>query len=257
MKHIEECKVKSNFKIAEDVFVMEIESRKIVTDSRPGQFLQIEVGKGLAPLLRRPISISEIRREDNIIVICYKAIGKGTCLLSKKKEGDTINIVGPLGNGFKIDCKSLNIGIIGGGIGVAPLLELAKTLKKENKVFTYLGFNEEVYLVDKFESYSNTTKISTVTGSYGRKGFITDAFLEDLDNNTIDMIYACGPKEMLKKVSEIAKKRNIKCQISLEERMACGFGACLGCSIETADGTMKKVCVDGPVFDSNEVIFDD
>ena len=253
MKHIEDCQVIKNEEIVKDIFKMEIRSEIITKDAKAGQFVQIKVTNGNDPLLRRPISINEISREDNIITLYYKVVGKGTDILSSLQKGSILNVIGPLGNGFNTYIKNKKVAIVGGGIGIAPLLELAKVLKKENSVYTYLGFNDETYLEDSLKEYSEEVAITTVTGSKGYKGFITDVFVKDIESKKFDIVYSCGPHKMLEGVMKISKKNNIKCQVSLEERMACGIGACLGCSIETTNGIMKKVCVDGPVFWSDEV----
>jgi dihydroorotate dehydrogenase electron transfer subunit len=255
MKYVEDLKVIENSRIYDNIYRMEFESNKIVNLSKPGQFIQIKVCTQTDPLLRRPISIAEINNKNKTLTIYYKVIGKGTELLAKVRKNEIINGIGPLGNGFDIKKKNLNVGIVGGGIGIAPLVELAKTMSRTNRVYSFLGFNSDTYLIDMFKKVSEELYISTVTGIQGHKGFITDIVNEKIEE--LDIIYACGPKPMLKKITELANKNKIKCQISLEERMACGFGACLGCSIETPNGNMKKVCVDGPVFWCNEVKLDD
>ncbi len=254
---IEDCRVKSNKRIVEDIYKMELVCEKIAKEAKPGQFLQVKVNEVGAPLLRRPISINEIIVDENVIVIYYKVVGKGTKILSEIEAGKELNVIGPLGRGFDIDYENKNIAVVGGGIGIAPLLELNKALCSKNTVYTFLGYNDNPYLVEDFENNSNNVEISTVTGKVGYKGFIIDVLEEALKNNDIDIIYTCGPTPMIKRVVDIADRENIKCQVSLEERMACGIGACLGCSIETTDGKMKKVCADGPVFWSDEVIIND
>lgn len=257
MKYISECLVKSNIKIIDDIYMMEIESNRIANVAKAGQFVQIRVSQQTDPLLRRPISINEIHKEKGTFIIYYKVVGKGTDILSNIKEGQNLNVVGPLGNGFYTEYVGKKIAIIGGGIGTAPLLQLAKELKIKNTIYTYLGFNDETYLINQFAKYSDKIKITTVTGKHGIKGFVVGVLEKDLEKDNIDLIMACGPTLMLKRVSKIAEKRNLECQLSLEERMACGFGACLGCSIEMTNGKMKKVCTDGPVFWSYEVKFDE
>ncbi|RKD34350.1 dihydroorotate dehydrogenase electron transfer subunit [Thermohalobacter berrensis] len=256
MKYIENCTVNKNEKIIDDIYRMELKSNKIVKDSKAGQFLEIKVNNLNYPLLRRPISINEINLDENLLVIYYKTVGKGTKILSQVKKGEKLSVVGPLGNGFDTSYEGLNIGIVGGGIGIAPLVELAKSLYQKNNVNIYLGFNDKPYLINRLNELSNIVKVSTVSGSYGYKGFITEVLEKDIKEGNLDLLYACGPKGMLKKIKDIAKEFNIRCQVSLEERMGCGIGACLGCSIEV-NGQMKKVCVDGPVFWSNEVNLDE
>ncbi|WP_425448989.1 dihydroorotate dehydrogenase electron transfer subunit [Dethiothermospora halolimnae] len=256
MKFIEDVVITKNENIVEDIYVMEFISKNIAKTSYPGQFLQVKVNEFNEPILRRPISINEIKKEEDKVVIYYKVIGKGTKAMANLKVKDQMNVLGPIGTGFDTDYKNKNIAIVGGGIGIAPLLELAKALK-DNNIYTYLGYNDNPYLNREIDKYSKKNIISTTTGREGYKGFVTDLFEKDIEKIDFDIIFTCGPKPMIKKVMDLAKKHNVKCQVSLEERMACGIGACLGCSIEIADGSMKKVCVDGPVFWSNEVIIDD
>ncbi|MTI47745.1 dihydroorotate dehydrogenase electron transfer subunit [Sporosalibacterium faouarense] len=253
---IENCRVKKNEKIIEDIYKMEIINEQITKLGKAGQFLQIKVNNQDTPLLRRPISINEIKIDEKVIVIYYKVIGKGTKLLSEVKSGEILNVIGPLGTGFETNYEEKSIALIGGGIGVAPLIELGKRLSDRNKVYSYLGFADNTYLEEEFKKFSTSIGVSTVSGRVGYKGLVVDIFKNELIDKKIDLIFACGPNPMLREIAEIAKLNNIECQVSLEERMACGFGACLGCSIKTIHG-MKKVCSDGPVFWSSEVIFND
>ncbi len=257
MKHIEKCKVVENRKIIDDVYEMTFYSKKIIKECKSGQFLQISVNNQDDPLLRRPISVNTINKAENTLTIYYKIVGKGTNILSRVKKGDIVSIIGPLGNGFKTNYNNLTIAIVGGGIGIAPLLQLIKDISNKNRVYTYLGFNNHTYLTKEFKSYSEKLVISTVTGNIGFKGYITDALKNDIKSLNFDIIYSCGPTGMLRQIVKLSNKYNIKNQMSLEERMACGFGACLGCSIETSNGSLKKVCTDGPVFWSNEVIINE
>ena len=250
---MEDCLVKSNNMIVEGIYKMELTNRSIAQESKAGQFIQIKVNKLEVPLLRRPISINEIKVNEGTIVIYYKVVGKGTEIMTDIRAEEMINVIGPLGTGFDTDMKNKNIAVIGGGIGLAPLIELCKVLHNDNNIFSHLGFYDIPYLVDEFKEYSNNVEISTVTGKVGMKGFVTQGLEKALKDNNIDMIYACGPNIMLRAIKDIASNLGIKCQLSLEERMACGIGACLGCSVETTEGTMKKVCHDGPVFWSDEV----
>lgn len=254
---MEDCLVKSNDMIVEGIYKMELVNKKIAQESKAGQFLQIKVNKLDVPLLRRPISINEIKLNEDAIVIYYKVVGKGTGIMADVRPGEMINVIGPLGTGFETSIKGKNIAVVGGGIGLAPLIELCKVLHKDNDIFSFLGFYDTGYLVEEFKNYSNSVEIATVTGKVGKKGFVTEGLETALIDNKIDVIYACGPNPMLKVIQDTANKLDIKCQLSLEERMACGIGACLGCSIETKEGSMKKVCHDGPVFWSDEVILND
>lgn len=249
MKFMELCEIIENKEIVNGIYKMEFSTDKIAKESKAGQFLQIKVNGLIDPLLRRPISINEIK--ENNLIIYYKVVGKGTDLLTQIKKGGHLDVIGPLGNGFDTSYKDLKIAIVGGGIGIAPLLETAKVLSTKNNIDTYLGFNDDVYLCEEFKCVSGEVKLSTVTGKVGHKGYITEVLLKDMKK--YDMIIACGPALMLKEIKRISEEFNVPCQLSLEERMGCGFGACVGCSIETTDNQMKKVCVDGPVFLASEV----
>ncbi len=210
----------------------------------------------ITPLLRRPISIHSI--EGSNIEFIFQVKGKGTEILSKKQEREEIDILGPLGNGtFEFEGKK-NIAIIGGGIGIFPLYELAKQAKQNAKVNMYLGFRSKEFVVleDKYKNVSDRFILTTDDGSYGEKGFAINFLKEDCEKENIDCIYACGPLPMLKAMQEFAKTKNIPCQISLEERMGCGIGVCLGCAVKVNAGEQTvytHVCKAGPVFDSKVI----
>ena len=200
-------------------------------------------------------------KENGILEFIFQVKGKGTTILAKRNEGELIDIVGPLGFGtFKYSSYE-NLAIIGGGIGVFPLYELAKSAKNENKnVNTYLGFRNKdlVVLENEFKQVSNQLTITTDDGSYSQKGFAIDFLKKDIEAGKIDSIYACGPLPMLRAVRELALEKNIPCQISLEERMACGLGVCLGCAVKTAKSSKEApeywhVCKAGPVFQAKDV----
>ena len=222
-----------------------------------GQFLEIRVANEIEPLLRRPISIYNIQGE--IVEFVFQVKGKGTKILSDKKIGEEIDVLGPLGQGtFNFKDKK-NIAIIGGGIGIFPLYELAKEAKKTAKINMYLGFRNKDFVVleKEYKDVSDKFTLTTDDGSYGEKGFAINFLEKDLKNEKIDGIYACGPLPMLKAVQKLAKETNTPCQISLEERMGCGIGVCLGCAVKVNAGeetVYTHVCKAGPVFDSNVVI---
>ncbi len=221
-----------------------------------GQFLEIRVTDNIEPLLRRPISIFNI--ENNIVEFIFQVKGKGTKILSSKEEGDYIDILGPLGKGvFQFEGKK-NIAIIGGGIGIFPLYELAKEAKSVTNINMYLGFRSKEFVVleDEYKKVSDKFIITTDDGTFGEKGFAIDFLKKDIAEGKIDAIYACGPLPMLKAVQNLAKETNISCQISLEERMGCGIGVCLGCAVKVNAGDQvvyTHVCKAGPVFDANIV----
>ena len=236
-----------------DIFKFIVESKEIAEVAKPGQFLEIRITNTVEPLLRRPISIFQIRKEDNMIEFIFQVKGKGTKLLANKQVGEDIDILGPLGYGdFKIG-KEKNVAIIGGGIGIFPLYELAKNIKGCLNI--YLGFRNKEYVVleEEFRKVCNDLIITTDDGSYGEKGFAIKKLEEDIEKEKSEIIYACGPLPMLKAVKELAIRFNIPCQISLEEKMACGMGVCLGCAVKTAISSKDApeymhVCKAGPVF---------
>lgn len=245
-----------------DIFKFSMEAPEIVKDAKQGQFVEVRVTDTTAPFLRRPISIHNIDKESGLLELIFQVKGEGTQILSKKQEGDKIDLLGPLGYGtfeFK-DYK--NIAILGGGIGVFPLYELAKNAKKEGiNVNTYLGFRNKDFVVleEEFKNLSNNLVLTTDDGTYGKHGFAINFLKEDIEAGKIDSIYACGPLPMLKAVRKLAIEKDIPCQISLEERMGCGLGACLGCAVRTSDSTDEEpkyvhVCKQGPVFEAKEVI---
>ena len=247
--------------LKQDIFKFGVESKEISEIAKPGQFLEIRVIDNITPLLRRPISIYNIDKDKGIVEFIFQVKGNGTEILAKREIGEEIDIVGPLGYGTFNYADYENIAIIGGGIGVFPLHELAKSAKKDGKnVNVYLGFRNKDFVVleDEFKNVSNKLCLTTDDGTYANKGFAINFLKEDIKNGKIDCIYACGPLPMLKAVKKLAEEENIPCQISLEERMACGLGVCLGCAVKTADSPTDNpkyvhVCKAGPVFDANIV----
>lgn len=235
-------KIVENKQIAKDVFRLRIDNPGLF-EIDPGQFLMLKINDYPFPLLRRPFSIAGF---GDTIDIIYKVVGEGTRILSKKLKGEFVDIVAPLGRGFSIN-STKKIMLVGGGIGVAGLLYLKDVIEKQYKLpyETYFGFNfkEEVFVDDG--------NIATMDGSVGFKGNVVD-FVADKLNKDV-MIYACGPTLMLRRLAFLCFEAGCSMQVSLESRMACGIGVCLGCVILTADNRFKKVCSDGPVFDYEEI----
>lgn len=247
--------------LKEDIFKFSVKAPNIVKNAKPGNFIEIRVSDQTEPFLRRPISIYNLDKENGILEFIFQVKGKGTEILAQKEVGSQIDIIGPLGYGtFKYENYE-NIAIIGGGIGVFPLYELAKCAKECNKnVNTYLGFRSKDFVVleKEFNNVSNKTVITTDDGSYSEKGFAINYLEKDIDDEKIDSIYACGPLPMLKAVQKLAIEKNIPCQISLEERMGCGLGVCLGCAVKTSKSSKENpeywhVCKAGPVFEAKDV----
>ncbi|MBO5935514.1 MAG: dihydroorotate dehydrogenase electron transfer subunit [Clostridia bacterium] len=236
--------IKSNEKLTENVYKMVFEGdTSAVTAS--GQFINIKID---SLYLRRPISIFDCK--ENELTIIYKVVGTGTEIMSKMPVGTKLDVLVGLGNGFDTSVSGNNPVVIGGGVGVPPMYYLAKKLLAEGKnVTAILGFNkvDEVFGKEDFEAIGCKTIVTTVDGSMGIKGFVTDA-LKEIDYS---YIYTCGPEPMLKALYNAAETSG---QFSFEERMGCGFGACMGCSCKTKYGN-KRICKDGPVLVKEEIIW--
>ena len=236
--------IKSNEKIAKDVFRMVL-SGDTSDLTNPGQFVNIKLD---GFFLRRPISVCDY--DEGVLVLIYKVVGEGTVVMSRMCEGEKLDILTGLGNGFDTSLSGENPVVIGGGVGVPPMFNLARKLIAEGKnVTAVLGFNkeEEIFYKDEFEKLGAKVLISTVDGSVGVKGFVTDA----MKNIDFTYTYCCGPEPMLKAVYNASDKSG---QFSFEERMGCGFGACMGCSCKTKYGD-KRICKDGPVMVKEEIIW--
>jgi len=245
-KILKQCIVyeESNEKILE----LQLHSPQIAAGAKPGQFVMLHLSNSHL-LLPRPMSIMDADAANGSITIMYSVVGSGTKQMALLKPGEEIKITGPLGNGFKINPGNKKIAIVGGGMGSPPLLFLARTLKNvETHVF--LGFRNEPFLKDSFADFTDTIHFSSDSGVFGFHGNVVDLlkfFCKSFPGQEYDEVYACGPKPMLFSLAEYAASKNFPCQISLEERMACGLGTCVGCVISTTEGR-KKICVDGPVF---------
>ena len=250
MKHLEEFTVENNISLNRDCFLLALKSPISLQEIKPGQFVNVKVKDVADRILRRPISIHDVDLEKNILYIVVQKVGKATKKLSSVNKGEQLSIIFPLGNGFSTEGK--NPLLIGGGVGTAPLLLLAKEFRRKEITPTILigaRTNEQLFLTNRYNAVGNLS-ISTEDGSVGEKGLVT---VNSILNNDFDVVYCCGPTPMMKAVSEWAKERNIKCYVSLENRMACGIGACLCCVNETKDGHNVCVCTEGPVFNSMDI----
>lgn len=255
MKQIK-AKITENKKVVERYYRMRIESPYLAKSTKPGQFFEVKCSGESDPLLRRPLGSHRIFKDS--VEMLYEVVGKGTELLSKRKKGKPLDVIGPLGNGFE-PVPSGNVILVAGGIGVAPLVALAETLVKNNcKVYVIIGAKTKSHLLceEVFKQLGCRVEVVTEDGSKGDKGLATDV-LKDIFRSPIKApyasIYACGPNAMLKAVSKIAAEEELPCYVSLEERMACGVGACLGCPVKVKSGEYKMVCKDGPVFNAEEI----
>lgn len=244
-----------------DYHLLSLESPLIASQIQPGQFVMVRIGPHSHPLLRRPFSIHFVKGE--IIEIFFQNTGLGTSLLSEKKENETLDILGPLGNGFRLEdnLKGVETAVVGGGRGIAPLFYLTHRLSALGAfVKTFYGgrTQADLPLRERFKSSGHELLCSTDDGSFGYTGLITDFFLDQLKISIPDRIYACGPEPMLRKIGQIAQKNHILADLSLESVMGCGFGACWGCvKMIKKEGKKewRKICEDGPVFSPDEIIW--
>lgn len=254
---LKDGKIIENKEIGTGNYLLKIKIKDTMIVPKTGQFYLLKC-KNEIRILKRPISLHSVDKENKVLEFVYKVTGKGTEEMSSYKIGDTINIQGPLGNGFEAGIKSKKAVVIGGGIGLAPLKQLINDIKTENEVIFIAGGRdkESLKILENFDLSKVDLLTCSDDGSFGKKALVTELLKELLDREKIDIIYTCGPHIMMEKIAEIAHENNIKCEISMEERMACGIKACVGCSIKTKVG-MKKVCYDGPVFNSQILIMND
>ena len=240
------CSIVENKKINEEIYEMTISYPDC--EIKPGQFFMIK-SLERSYLLPRPISVYDYDGKN--IKFLYKIVGKGTELLGRLKINEKIQILGPLGNGFELNEINGKIALVAGGIGIAPLNYLVKKLKSKN-IDSYLGFKDIVFCTETFKKCSKDLIITTENGSIGKKGYITDY----AKWKAYDTIITCGPEVMMNKVIKKGKENHIKTYASLEKRMACGIGACLGCSVKTKDG-IKRACKEGPIFLGEDLIIEE
>lgn len=251
-------RVISNKEVKPGYFLMHIKCPPIAKTAKPGQFLTIRCGDKTEPLLRRPFGFHKIRNSG--FEILYEVVGKGTGILSSMEPGDEMDILGPLGNGFDIPKNKKDFIVVAGGIGVAPLASLAESLVKikRSEVYAVIGARSKKALLCErhFNDIGIKTMVATDDGSCGKRCFATDVLngLLSEKKGFRPVIFACGPEAMLRAAAHIAKRRGLECYASLEENIACGVGACLGCAIKTRSG-YKLVCKDGPVFNTKEIIW--
>lgn len=255
MQKKERAQILSQTKIEEGIYSMWLQTTEIAVLAKAGQFLSLYSKDG-SRLLPRPISICEIDTDKKTVRLVYRVVGKGTEEFSKYQKGDFLDVLGPLGNGFTLQKKKALL--IAGGIGIPPMVETAKQLSLLGaEVQVAVGYRSELFLIEELEKYAKVY-IATEDGSTGTRGNVMDA----IEENALqaEVIYACGPTPMLKAVQNYGESREIETQISLEEKMACGIGACLACVCQSKEKdehtnvNNKRICKDGPVFDAKEVV---
>jgi dihydroorotate dehydrogenase electron transfer subunit len=251
-KRIDDFIIKENRQINKDFFILELSGNNYLPQLKPGQFVQVKIEGSAETFLRRPFSIHDVDYEKNIIKLLIQIAGKGTETLSKLKKGEVLNIIYPLGNSFSLPAENSKTLLIGGGCGVAPLLFLGKYLKSN-------GYNPDILLgfrntnrIIEYDEYTaiGTVYLTTEDGAKGEKGFVTDHPV--LKEHLYDHIYCCGPSSMMKAVAGYCSANGIMCEVSLENLMACGFGVCLCCVVNTVSGNICT-CIDGPVFNIKDL----
>ncbi len=248
-----QCKVRSCKEIADLTYLLTFDSGEIAAAAMPGQFVNVQVDGSAGPcLLRRPFSVSRVR--GSAVELLFNVVGPGTAILSRKKNGDEINVIGPLGHPFRVDADFATALLVGGGLGVAPFPILTAALQAKGKnIRTFAGFRSKK---QKCVAHMKDVHIATDDGSEGYRGNVVqllEQYLQDRGNEKIK-IFACGPTKMLKALTAMAKQHSICCEMSLEGQMACGVGICQGCPVERADGPgYALVCKDGPTFMATEV----
>ena len=272
-----DCQILAHYQFEGSQYILTIDSPEIAKATKPGQFVHITVSNAL--LMRRPISIMSVDVENGTFDLLYKVVGEGTRQLAERKIGEVLSVIGPIGNSFEMTNKKRPL-LIGGGVGMPPMIAIAQNIKDSNyQPFTILGseapfpFNEKV--ANKGKDYAGATHTMPLLEDWGvecrlaslqnyegvYQGYVTDlakVYLDSLSANELAQVevYSCGPHPMLAAVAKLAEEYNLPCQVSLEEYMACAVGGCAGCVVEVQTDSgpaMKRVCVDGPIFDATTV----
>ena len=252
-KIVEQINLNGNY------YRMKIKAPQIAKEAKPGQFVMLSKWKIKELFLKRPFGFCHIEPDSGTFDILYKKIGKGTQILTESRIGDSVELIGPLGNGFNIPENAHKIAVVARGIGIAPLIPLMLESKKKGiEIYSFLSAQTENLLLysDKVEFISRKTFYTTDDGLKGAKGKVTNFLEKVLQETNIDVVYTCGSKRLAQHIKKLQKKHHFLAFVSLEERMACGIGVCKGCVHKTING-FKRVCKEGPVFPVEEVIFDD
>ena len=250
--------------ITDTIYLLSFYCPDIANEAQPGQFVNIRATENVVPLWRRPFSIFDCDRKNGIVSMLIALRGQGTSILHSKKVGDSLNILGLLGNSFKIPDQNTHAILVAGGIGIAPLYFLAKELQLKNihtTIFYGAQTAHELCYIDELQQLCSDLHLATDDGSRGTKGFVTDVLKNEIVKKSNDkkyFIYTCGPTPMLQKVARLCDEHNLEGEVSLETIMACGFGACMGCAVTMRDSQENAehfclTCKDGPVFNISEV----
>ena len=278
MIHQVKAKIKKNKQLTPSTYLLEIGVPKIAGSVRAGQFLHVRINESLDPLLRRPFSIFNLEKKGSsaLVTVLYKVVGRGTKILSQMRTGEFLDVLGALGNGFDtgpVKSSGRQVIFVAGGIGIAPLYYLARIIKQQNRskskmiLFAGMDTKKELVGLEHFKKQKIDVKVSTDDGTSGFKGYVSGLIEKYLSTSSTlhptPYIFACGPLPMLRAVSEVAGRYDIDGQVSVDEMMGCGVGACLGCVIKTydkeqpANKVYKRICKDGPVFGINEIAWED
>jgi len=259
--------------VSTGIFLIRFKCETIAARARPGQFVHVQCGNGYDPLLRRPFSFHRIAAEDGWFELLYRVAGKGTKLLTLKQPGDTVNVLGPLGTGFDTNADSVGgnpVLLVAGGMGIAPMLALAEeVLNQKRKLMFFLGAGSagQIPRLDALAELGVNVRICTDDGSTGRKALVTEDvehWLREQEAGKRFPVFGCGPQPMLQALQQLCRTFKLPLQIAVEERMACGIGACLSCVCRTSSSQLAesewkyvRVCKEGPVFSGDEVVFDE
>ncbi|KKM12207.1 hypothetical protein SY88_04740 [Clostridiales bacterium PH28_bin88] len=255
--------VEENRELRGNYRLMVVKSPEVAGAARPGQFVHVRCGSGTVPLLRRPISIHRVWPGEGRVGLLYEVKGRGTAWMAGRKPGETLDILGPLGNGFRLAAGERRLVLVAGGVGIAPLFFLAEAARRGGRQVRVLlgGRNREMILAeDDLRQMGIPVEVTTDDGSYGHHGLVTGLLAEVLEREEVDRVCACGPQPMLVAVTRLSVLHEVPCYVSLEEHMACGVGACRGCVVGIRDAfgniSYRNVCTHGPVFEAREVVFD-
>jgi dihydroorotate dehydrogenase electron transfer subunit len=260
-KYYLQVKIIKNHQIAPGHFEMILQAPAIAKIGKPGQFIQIKVDNSLNPMLPRPLGLSKTNPPKGRIGIIYKVVGHGTRILSQRKKDSTVFVTGPLGNGFWLEKGVKNVALVAGGTGIGPILFLSQVWREfypDLGLFAFIGARSYDLLCGQhgLQKFCQQLNCATDDGSFGHHGFITDILEQKSRTYKIDQVIAVGPGPMMKKAFEIASKLGIPSQVSLEEKMACGFGICMGCAARLSDQKHHLICCEGPVFAGEEVVWE-
>lgn len=262
MKHYPALEVLGQEELAPGFYRLSFFSPEIADAAVPGQFLHVKVAPGLDPLLRRPLSVHAVNRRTGEVALLYRLAGRGTELLARKKKGDSLDVLGPLGRGFTLPGPGRHAAVVAGGAGIAPLFFLLQRLfEAGNPAEVLLGArNSKMLLLEKeIRTLGFFVRVATDDGSAGYRGAVTELLAELLAQGGTEMVYACGPVTMLAATARLLEEHSVDGQVSLEERMGCGVGACFSCACRVREGdgrkSYRRVCFEGPVFLAGEVVW--